>query len=134
MLTTPESARIVEGIMVLPFILMGLSHIASPNMWRSFFMHLHSMGDKGVIYRTFVLELVPAIAIVTFHQIWQGWGIIITLYGIVLMTKITLSLLFPAIGLRSLAMAEQHGKSGFITAGGVLIILGILCGWLFTDY
>ncbi|MEM1254607.1 MAG: hypothetical protein AAGI69_19405 [Cyanobacteria bacterium P01_H01_bin.21] len=130
MLTTPESAHIVEGIMALPFILMGLSHITSPDMWRSFFMHLHSMGEKGVIYRTFALELVNAISIVTFHQIWHGWGIIITLYGIALMTKISLSLLFPAIGLRSLSMAEQHGKSRFITAGVVLIALGILCAWL----
>ncbi|MEM7062466.1 MAG: hypothetical protein AAF572_04795 [Cyanobacteria bacterium P01_B01_bin.77] len=127
MLTTPESARIVEGIMVLPFVLMGLSHIASPTMWRSFFVHLHSMGEKGVIYRTFALELIPAIAIVTFHQVWHGWGVIITLYGIVLTTKITLSLLFPAIGLRSLAMAEQHGRSGFIKAGIVLIIFGAIC-------
>ncbi|MEM9218785.1 MAG: hypothetical protein AAGD25_31145 [Cyanobacteria bacterium P01_F01_bin.150] len=130
MLTTLESARIIEGIMVLPCILMGLSHIVRPTLWQSFFTHLHSMGEKGVIYRTFSLELVPAIAIVTFHQVWHGWGTIVTLYGIALSTKITLSLLFPSIGLRSLAMANTHSRSKFLTAGGILIALGFLCAWL----
>ena len=126
-----DSARIVQGAMILPFILMGLSHILQPDMWRSFFVHLHSLGEKGVLFRTFALELVPAIVLVTFHQVWHGLGVIITLYGIALTTKVCISLLAPSIGLRSLAMADQKGSKAFVGAGVFLIALGILCAWLY---
>ncbi|MEL6822206.1 MAG: hypothetical protein AAFP70_10620 [Calditrichota bacterium] len=129
MATTPESAQIIQALMALPFLLMGISHIVQPKMWLDLFNYLHELGPAGVVMRTFALELVPAVAIVTFHLIWSGPEVILTLYGCLLMLKITVSLLAPSIGLKSLAMADKKGDPGFIFAGIVLVALGILSIW-----
>ncbi|MEM9443950.1 MAG: hypothetical protein AAGA18_01235 [Verrucomicrobiota bacterium] len=117
----------VEAILAIPFLIMGFSHLVRPNMWQEFFVSLHSMGERGVIWRSCILELWPAAIIVTFHQQWAWPGIIITLYGHALMAKVALCLLVPKYGLKSLAMAGRYGKKGFRVAGVVLCLLGIFC-------
>lgn len=119
----------IEAVLAIPFLVMGLSHIFQPAMWHDFFMELHAMGPRGVIWRTFTLELWPAAIIVTFHQEWTWPGIIITLYGHALMTKIVVGLLAPKIGLKSLAMAETAGNKGFVFAGFALCILSAFCSY-----
>ncbi len=127
MLTTPESAAAVEALLALAFVLMGLSHIIQPAMWRVFFTRLHGEGPPGVITRSFSLELWPAITIITFHQVWSGPAVALTIYGYLLSLKITASLLCPAIGLRSLSMAESKGDRGFQGAGVVLLVMAGVC-------
>ncbi len=120
-------AHPIEAFLAIPFLIMGLSHIVQPTMWRDFFGTLHSMGPRGVIWRTFALELWPAASIVSFHQEWSWPGIILTLYGHLLMLKITIGLISPAVGLRSLAMSQSHGEKGFVIAGTLLCLLGFFC-------
>ncbi|MEM9818516.1 MAG: hypothetical protein AAF827_19195 [Cyanobacteria bacterium P01_D01_bin.6] len=117
----------VEAVLSIPFLIMGLSHILQPAMWQDFFNSLHAMGARGVIWRTFALELWPAAIIVAFHQEWAWPGLILTLYGHVLMTKIGIGLIAPEIGLKSLAMAQTHGRKGFVFAGIGLCILSLQC-------
>ena len=124
------SARAVQAVLTLPFLIMGLSHILRPAMWRTFFTRLHAQGEGGVITRCFMLELAPASALVAFHQVWSGPGVLITLYGLLLMTKVAISMLAPNVGLRSLAMAETYGDNSFRIAGVLLVLLGGLCAWL----
>lgn len=119
----------VEAFLALPFVIMGLSHMLRPEIWERFFTTLHGMGANGVILRSFALELWPAAVIVAFHQEWRGAGLVLTLYGHALMFKLTLSLFWPALGLRSLAMAERHGAAGFRGVGAVLCALGVFCLW-----
>ncbi|MEM6468249.1 MAG: hypothetical protein AAF802_01675 [Planctomycetota bacterium] len=117
----------VEALLAIPLLVTGVSHILHPVVWKEFFEELHAMGSRGVLWRTFALELWPAAVIVTFHQQWSWPGLPITLYGHALMVKVIVSLCFPALGLRSLAMAKTHGKTGFRSAGIVLCLLALLC-------
>ena len=128
---TDETAHIVRGVLAGPLFLMGASHIVQPQMWREFFVHLAGLGNPGVLFRTFALELVPMVVIVAFHQDWSGPGVVITLYGWALFAKITVSLLAPSVALRSLAMADRGGSKGFLVAGVGLMLLGLLSGGLF---
>lgn len=121
------SAPLVRQMLIAPFLVLGLSHLVQPKMWRDFFTRLHAEGPPGVVTRTFTLELWSALVLVTFHQVWHGPELLITLYGNLLMTKIMLSMLAPAIGLRSLAMADEKGDLGFRLAGVVLCALAVLC-------
>ncbi|MEM7663521.1 MAG: hypothetical protein AAF292_14860 [Pseudomonadota bacterium] len=129
MLTTAETVPIVEGVLALPLLLLGLSHILHKQMWVDFFVDLASKGHAGVVWRTFMLELWPAVLIVLFHQDWTLPGIVITVYGHLLMLKVTLSLLYPALGLRSLQQADRSGPLAFLFAGLALILIGLLCGY-----
>lgn len=118
----------VELVLAPAMILMGLSHMVRPDMWAKLFAHLHGLGTTGVIYRTFMLELWPALAIVTLHQVWSGPGVVLTIYGILLSAKCALAMLMPEIGLRSMAMA-QAGARAFVPGGVVLLAIGGSCIW-----
>ncbi|MEM9422983.1 MAG: hypothetical protein AAF986_10875 [Pseudomonadota bacterium] len=130
MMPNDSSAHTVQLLMIAPLLISGLSHIFQPKMWRDFFGMLHNMGTPGVVFRTYALELTFATIIVAFHQVWQGPGIIITIYGCLLMTKCLISALFPKVGMRSLAMSQTAGNMGFRVAGVALLGLGGLCIWL----
>jgi len=126
---TVPSARHVEALLAIPYLLMGASHVAQPGMWRSYFMRLHAEGASALVTRTFALELWPALLIVVFHQVWTGPAAIITAFGHALLAKIVLSMLVPGVGMRSLGMAER-GDAGFRVGGLVLVGLGVLCVYL----
>ena len=117
----------VEAVLAIPLLIIGLSHIFQPAMWRDFFKGLHAMGPSGVILRVFALEFWSAAIIVAFHQEWTWPGVVLTAYGHVLMVKIIFGLLAPNLGLKSLAMAETHGVFGLIIAGIFLCLLAALC-------
>lgn len=122
-------AHAVELLLCPAFVLLGLSHIVQPAMWRDYFVDLHGQGPRGIVTRSFTLELWPALLILCFHQVWSGPAVLLTLYGHALCTKVLLSLLAPSIGLRSLAMADK-GDTGFRVAGVVLVGMGALCALL----
>lgn len=124
MMTTPETARAVAALLGPSFLVMGLSHLLQPEMWRRFFMELAERGEVGVLWRTALFELWPAVLILAFHWDWRWPGALITLYGVALSIKVSLSMLFPQIGLWSLRRAETTGAPGFVLAGAVLLGLG----------
>ncbi|MEM1036949.1 MAG: hypothetical protein AAGI14_09355 [Pseudomonadota bacterium] len=126
-MTTPETLLYVEAVLMLPLFLLGVSHIVQRQMWTDFFIGLAQKGHAGVVWRTFMLELWPAVLIVMFHQDWRWPGILITVYGHLLMVKVALSLLVPSLGLKSLQQADRHGSWAFLPAGLVLIALSAVC-------
>ena len=129
MSTTPDSAYAVQALLALPLLVIGLSHIFQPKMWIEFFSYLHGLGTSGVVLRTFGLELVPAIVIITFHWVWSGPEIILSVYGVLLASKIAISLLVPSIGLQSLSMADRNEQVSSLVAGVLLIAISVICFW-----
>ncbi len=123
----------MEAGLAIPLILLGVSHIVRPQMWVDFFAELAVRGNPGVLWRTFSLELWPAVLIVSFHQVWTWPGVIITVYGHLLMVKVAISVIFPTVGLMSLRQAEARGRQAFIPAGLALIAIGGLCAWRVFD-
>ena len=124
-----SSARHVEALLAIPYLVMGASHAAQPGMWRKYFMRLHAEGTPALVTRTFTLELWPALLIVVFHQVWTGPAVALTLFGHALLLKVVLSMVVPGFGMRSLAMAEK-GEISFRVGGLVLVGMGLLCVYL----
>ena len=124
-----ETVLWVEAVLALPLMLIGLSHVVQSRMWTGFFADLAARGESGVVWRTLMLEIWPATLIVVFHQEWSWPGIIITLYGHLLMLKVIVSLVFPSVGLKSLQQAERFGRLGFIPAGLFLMAVGGVCAY-----
>jgi hypothetical protein len=122
-----DATSAVQFIMMVSCGIMGVSHMVRPAMWVEIFGYLHSLGTRGVVIRTFLFELWPAMLIVTFHQVWWGFGIVLTIYGWAQLTKVAMSMLAPEIGLRSMAMA-QKGDRAFIIGGAMLFALGASAG------
>lgn len=76
-----DAPSAIEFIMLVAGTILGLSHLARPAMWADIFTSLHARGARGVALRTFLFELWPAMLIVTFHQVWWGPGVWLTIYG-----------------------------------------------------
>lgn len=121
-LTDAQSA--VQLIMGIGCLLIGLSHILQPRMWQEYFAALHEQGTVGVLIRTMTWELWPALIVVTLHQVWSGPGVLLTIFGWLLLAKSAVSLLVPQIGLRSMAMSRR-GPAGFVVGGGILICIAL---------
>jgi hypothetical protein len=117
----------VQFLLLVTGVLMGLSHILRPAIWVDFFTALHAQGHRGVVMKIFALELWPALLIVTLHQVWTGPALPVTIYGWLLLTKCVIGLLFPELGLRSLAMSAR-GNAAFVGAGFILLALAALAG------
>jgi hypothetical protein len=124
-ITTPSEA--VQFVLMVLCTLFGVSHIVRPAIWTEFFGWLHAAGHRGVVLKTFALELWPAMMIVTLHQVWSGPGMVITLYGWAQLIKIAIAMLMPEITLRGLKMAEG-GSRAFVPAGVVLAGIGVVSG------
>jgi hypothetical protein len=80
----------------------------------------HAQGARGVVLRTFLFELWPAMLIVTFHQVWWGPGVWLTIYGLAQLIKVMISMLWPAVGLRSMNLA--CGDTRMFRLGGILLL------------
>ncbi len=117
-----DGPSFVQLVMLVGGGVMGLSHIVRPQMWADYFTGLHAEGTRGVITRTFMLDLWPALLIVSLHQVWHGPAIVVTIYGWLLLAKVMVSMLVPEIGLRSLAMASK-GPRSFVIAGCALLVI-----------
>lgn len=123
-----DPASVVEFIMLALCMPMGVSHIVRPAMWIDFFVRIHAQGTAGLLGKVFALELWPAVLVVTFHQVWWGPGIVLTLYGWAQLAKVVLAILVPDIGMRSLAMAQGKGERGFIAGGVMLLVVAASSG------
>jgi hypothetical protein len=125
-LDSPQS--FVQFAMLVLCVPVGLSHILQPALWVDFFTRVHAQGTAGLVGKVLAIELWPAALIVTLHQVWWGPGIVLTIYGWAQFTKVWLALLVPAIGMRSLAMAQTKGERGFVLGGVMLMVVGVSAG------
>jgi hypothetical protein len=123
-----DAASVVQFVMLIACVPMGLSHIVRPQLWIDFFGRLYAMGTPGLVLKVLAVELWPALLIVALHQVWSGPGIVLTLYGWAQFSKVWIALLLPAVGMRSMGMAEKHGARGLIAGGVMLIAVGLCSG------
>ncbi|MEQ1770259.1 MAG: hypothetical protein ABL879_10505 [Devosia sp.] len=126
LLSDPPS--VVEFIFLISCVPVGLSHIVRPRMWIEFFAGLHAQGTSGLVLKVLAVELWPALIVISLHQVWSGPGIVLTLYSWAQFAKVMLALLFPSVGMRSMALAEGKGEHGFIAGGVMLILIGLSAG------
>ena len=122
------AADAVELILILGFVLVGLSHMVRPGMWVKFFHDLEVQGTTGLVLKIFAFELWPAAAIVALHPVWTGPGVVLTLYGWALAIKCAIGLLLPQVGMRSMAMARR-GEKQFVAAGALMLSLAGITAW-----
>ena len=88
------------------FVMIGLSHIVQSNVWREFFQQLRSMGKAGA-FANGLLTLLMGSLIVSFHNIWSGVPIVLTLTGWGYILKSIVIFLHPEWSLRSMKNIEN---------------------------
>lgn len=104
------------------FAVIGLSHVFQVQAWRDFFRHLHSLGHAGAFANGMIALLMGSL-IVSFHNIWTGVPVILTLIGWGYIAKATVIFLNPEWGLRSIGSVEKSSPIKFRVAGlGLLAV------------
>ena len=112
----------VIRLAVVCFFVIGVSHIFQPRVWVRFFRHLHDLGEVGSFLNALV-HLPLGVVIVSFHNVWHGLPVVLTLIGWGLVLKSFLYLVFPRYGLKILGRVSIERAWEFVAAG--IFALGI---------
>lgn len=124
-LTDPPS--FVQLVVLISSLIIGVSHIVQPGLWGEYFTDLRARGRAGLVTKILQVELWPALLIVSLHQVWAGPAIVVTIYGWLLLVKVTVGLILPNLGMASMAIPERAPKS-FVPAGVVMLAIGAAAG------
>ncbi|HSS79097.1 MAG TPA: hypothetical protein VLV54_20415 [Thermoanaerobaculia bacterium] len=106
----------VEKLVALGFLITGLSHILQPRVWVEFFIMLREKGEVGSFLNGLLHFQLGAI-IVTFHNVWHGWPLLVTLIGWGLVVKSLVYLIYPKHGLKMLSRISVERSWEFVVAG-----------------
>jgi hypothetical protein len=122
----------VTKLAIICFFVTGVSHIFQPRVWAQFFSYLHTKGEVGSFLNA-LLHFPLGVVIVSFHNVWHGSPIVLTLIGWGLVLKSFLYFVFPKHGLKMLARASMERSWEFVVAGvfsiGVSGFLILLLVW-----
>jgi len=121
--------RSIQIFAAVNFIVIGLSHILQARVWADFFIQLRAKGRAGV-FANGMLSLLVGSIIVSFHNVWTGLPMVLTIVGWGQVVKGLLSLTVPGIGERTLARISMERSWEFAAAGTLLLAVGVLQVWL----
>jgi hypothetical protein len=122
--------RGVEIFAALTYFTLGLSHIVQPGAWAELFLLLKSQGKAGVFLDGFINLLLGAI-IVSFHNVWHGLAMVVTIIGWGQFIKGLRIMVLPQIHLNQIERRISLERAWiFRPAGAMLVALSVLFGYI----
>src|SRR5687767_9330701 len=112
----------VEKLVALNFFVIGLSHVFAPRAWVEFFIMLREKKEVGSLINGFVHFPLGAF-IISFHNVWHGIPMIVTIMGWGLTVKSTLYFVYPRHGVRMLNTISLDRTWHFVVAGSFSVVL-----------
>jgi hypothetical protein len=106
----------VMRLAIICFFVIGVSHIVRPRAWTQFFIDMHGKGEVGSLLNA-LLHFPVGVLIVSFHNVWSGLPIILTLIGWGLVLKSFIYFVFPGLGVKILSRVSMERSWEFIVAG-----------------
>ena len=117
-----------QKLATMALLVIGLSHIVQCRAWVRFFVMLREKGEAGAIANA-LFHFWPGLFIVSFHNVWTGTSLTLTVYGWLLVIKGTLYLLWPRIALRGMFLVSEAKARKFAIVGVAMVAFGFLLGW-----
>src|SRR5688500_19443640 len=114
----------IQKLAVLNLLIIGVSHVLQPRAWVMFFIWVRALGEPGSFVVAFPSLLMGSL-IVSFHNVWSGLPIVLTILGWGTLFKATLYLAYSKWGMRMLNRVSVDRSREFVIAGLVLIILAV---------
>lgn len=112
----------IQVFAAVSFLVIGLSHIFQPGAWVELFARLRSLGRPGAFAEGF-LSLNFGALIVSFHNVWSGPAMILTLIGWAQVLKALFRFVAPAASLRLYERITPERAWQFRLAGGLALVL-----------
>ena len=110
----------VTKLAIICFLVTGVSHIVQPRVWAQFFIDLRSKGEIGSFHNG-LLHFPLGALIVSFHNVWHGLPMVLTIIGWGLLLKSLTYLTLPRHGVKMLERVSLE-RSWIFVVGGVFSI------------
>jgi hypothetical protein len=120
--------RAIEILAVIQLTIIGLSHIIHHRAWAEFFIWLRGKGDTGVFASGF-LSLTAGSLIFSFHRVWSGIPLVLTVLGVLNILKAATCFLLPAQAMRSMQRVSLERSREFVVAGVVSLAVAAVVGY-----
>ena len=112
----------IEKLTAICLLVTGLSHIIQPRVWARFFIMLREKEEVGSLL-TGLLHFPLGVLIVSFHNVWHGFPVVVTIMGWGLVIKSLIYLTYPKHGMRMLARVSVDTAWEFVVAGVAAVIV-----------
>lgn len=120
--------RAIEILAVIQLTIIGVSHIVHHRAWAEFFIWLRGKGDPGVFVNGF-LSLTAGSLIFSFHRVWSGIPLLLTVFGILNILKAAVCFLFPDRAMRSMQRVSLERSREFVAAGMLSLAIAAVIGY-----
>jgi hypothetical protein len=114
--------RAIEVLALVHLVAMGISHIVKRDAWAEFFIVLAEKGRPGVFLHGF-LSLWFGSVVAGFYRVWEGPGMVLAVFGWLLVLKAGHCFLFPDAALRSLRRVSLETSWRFVPAGVLFLVV-----------
>jgi hypothetical protein len=120
-------ATLIERFFSVSLLIVGVSHLAQPGLWRDFFLRIKETGVAGIIIAMYTFP--QGLLIVLGHNIWVldipvaiticGWGMTIK------------SIIYAIIPGRAEAIIPEgpNAHRKYAWAGALMIPVGLVLSW-----
>jgi uncharacterized protein YjeT (DUF2065 family) len=115
----------IQKLVAISYLVIGLSHIFQPRVWAQFFIMWRERGEVGS-FLSGLLHFPMGVLIVSFHNVWHGIPLIVTVMGWGLVIKGLIYLTYPKHGMRVLARVSLERSREFVVAGVVAVALSLV--------
>lgn len=112
----------IQKLVAISYLVVGLSHIFQPRVWTQFFIMFRDKGEVGS-FLSGLLHFPMGVLIVSFHNVWHGIPLIVTIMGWGLVVKGLIYLTYPKHGMRVLARVSMERSWEFVVAGVIAVAL-----------
>lgn len=112
----------IQKLVAISYLVIGLSHIIQPRVWVRFFIMFRDKGEVGSFLNA-LLHFPMGVLIVSFHNVWHGIPLVITLMGWGLVIKSLVYFTYPKHGMRMMARVSLERSWEFVAAGVLAVAL-----------
>jgi len=118
----------IQKLIIICYLVIGLSHVFQHRAWAEFFIRLREKGETGNFLNAF-LNLPMGALIVAFHNVWSGIPIVLTIMGWGYCVKGSIYFVYPKLGLRMLARVKVEKSREFIAPGAFMVVYACLLAY-----
>lgn len=120
--------RAIQIYAIINLTIIGISHLVRPRVWVDFFVFLRERGEAGV-FVVALLNLIFGSVIVSFHNVWSGIPLVLTVLGWANVVKALIYFVFPAFGLRRFQFLSHERAYPVVGGGSLFLLLAAVLGY-----
>ncbi len=121
--------KTIQVFVAVNFFVIGLSHLFQRSVWVEYFAKLHSLGRLGPFAEGFLYLNFGAL-IVSFHNVWTGPEVVLTLIGWAHIGKALVRFVAPTAVQRVYQRMGPERAWQIQVAGGLLLALSVCLVYL----